>query len=75
MFWTKKPMKSEEYEELSKRFVKLQTEIDILVNKVGKLETDFRSQRGKINSMLSEVEEDTPQQTKSFNTLNPFSSM
>ena len=71
-------MKSDEFEDLIKKNSAVCGSIALLEQKVAKIETDFRSLRGKLNLLISkddEIEESgiTPfNPAKNINSLKPF---
>ena len=53
VFWKKKePIKSDEYEDLTKSLIKIVKELDLLKIKVETLETTSRSLRAKLNRVV-----------------------
>lgn len=80
MFWKKKQetrLTSDEYEKILKRIVELSSSFEEFKIKLLKLETDFRSIRGKLNSHISgEKTEDDIESifptSKGLNKITPF---
>lgn len=58
MFWSKKPLVSDEFVELIGKIKPLQTEIEVMKNKMDALETNVRSVRGLINRKLSKNDDE-----------------
>jgi len=59
MLWKKKtpPLRSEEFEELTKRLIVLKTDIEVMQGKMSSLETQLRSLRTKVARAPSDDEE------------------
>lgn len=72
-FWKKSnetPLRSEEYERISKRFVELVAVVEELQTKFKILETNYNNLRGNFNRKLSGIKEE-PKVEETENNIKP----
>lgn len=74
MFFTPKPMRSEEYETLLKKLSELRHDVEQVKSELKALVTNYDNLRGQFNRKLSYIknQEQGEEQTKDLNSLNPF---
>lgn len=73
-FWQKKnesPLRSDEYERISRRFTEVVAIVEELQNKFKILETNYNNLRGNFNRKLSKIKEEEKEEMQTETNIKP----